>query len=35
MDIRTGEVSIDNKWAEMLGYELEEISPISLEKWKN
>jgi two-component system cell cycle sensor histidine kinase/response regulator CckA len=31
--VATGETVISNRWAEMLGYTLEELSPLTMEKW--
>lgn len=33
--IKTGETQFNERWAKMLGYQLEELSPISIETWKN
>ncbi|MDW7669039.1 MAG: PAS domain S-box protein [Bacillota bacterium] len=33
-NLKTGETIFDDKWAEMLGYTLEEISPVNIETWK-
>ncbi len=33
--IETGDVFLDNRWAEILGYTLEELQPISIETWRN
>jgi|GEM_PF-787524 len=32
--IQTGEVSLNERWAEMLGYSLKELEPLSLNTWK-
>ncbi|MDY0385512.1 PAS domain S-box protein [Trichlorobacter sp.] len=32
-NIQTGEVIINQRWAEMIGYKLEELMPMSIEKW--
>ena len=32
-NIQTGEMIFNNHWAQMLGYSLEELSPISIETW--
>ena len=32
-NIRTGETIFNSRWAEIIGYSLEEISPISIETW--
>ena len=34
-NVQTGETVFDERWAEMVGYTLEEISPTSVETWKN
>jgi PAS domain S-box-containing protein len=34
-NIQTGEVIFDDRWAEMLGYTLDELNPLSIETWKN
>ncbi len=34
-NIQTGETSFNERWAEMIGYTLEEISPVSIETWMN
>lgn len=33
-NIQTGETIFNEQWAEILGYTLEEISPVSIETWK-
>ncbi len=33
-DIDTGKITIDERWAGMLGYTLEELSPTTIETWK-
>jgi len=33
-NIQTGETVFDENWAKIIGYQLEEISPISIETWK-
>lgn len=33
-NVRTGATRFDEKWAEMIGYGLEEISPVSIETWQ-
>src|SRR6056297_3701352 len=33
-NLETGETIFDNKWAEMLGYTLEEISPVNIQTWE-
>lgn len=32
-NIQTGETVFDSRWAEIIGYSLEEISPVSIETW--
>ena len=32
-NVKTGDVIFDDRWAGMLGYTLEELSPLSLETW--
>lgn len=32
--MQTGEMFINEKWAELLGYTLEELMPVSIETWK-
>lgn len=32
--VQTGEVVFNERWAEIIGYSLEELSPISIETWK-
>ncbi|MCK5200552.1 MAG: PAS domain-containing protein, partial [Spirochaetales bacterium] len=32
--ISTGELHVNNRWAEILGYTLEEISPVSMNFWR-
>lgn len=34
-NIQTGETIFNEQWAEMLGYSLEEIEPVSIETWMN
>ncbi|MFK5986143.1 MAG: PAS domain S-box protein [Pseudomonadota bacterium] len=34
-DIPTGETIFNQRWAEMIGYNLDEISPVSIESWNN
>ncbi|MCC5935621.1 MAG: PAS domain-containing protein, partial [Balneolales bacterium] len=34
-NIQTGEVLINNNWAKIIGYELEELIPMSIEKWRS
>jgi diguanylate cyclase (GGDEF)-like protein/PAS domain S-box-containing protein len=34
-NIQTGETVFNDRWAEMLGYSLEEISPTTIETWQN
>jgi PAS domain S-box-containing protein len=33
--VQTGEVEVNNGWAEMLGYTVEELSPISIRTWED
>lgn len=33
-NIQTGETEFNERWAEVIGYSLEEISPISIETWR-
>ncbi len=33
-NVQTGEVIINNRWAEIIGYTLEELTPISIDTWK-
>lgn len=33
-NIKTGETVFNERWAEIIGYTLEEISPVSIETWK-
>ncbi len=35
VNVLTGENRIDARWAEMLGYTLDELTPITPDKWKN
>lgn len=32
-NVQTGETVLDERWAEIIGYTLEEISPVSIETW--
>lgn len=32
-DVQTGETVFNQKWAEIIGYSLEEISPVSIDTW--
>ncbi|MGJ8640198.1 MAG: ATP-binding protein [Opitutaceae bacterium] len=34
-DIVTGELIINKRWAEIIGYTLEELSPITIETWRD
>lgn len=34
-DIKSGEITVNSRWAEMLGYSLEELSPTRYETWEN
>lgn len=33
-EIKSGKTVFNNKWAEIIGYTLDEISPVSIETWK-
>jgi PAS domain S-box-containing protein len=33
-NVKTGETRFNERWAEMLGYTLEELSPLSIETWR-
>jgi diguanylate cyclase (GGDEF)-like protein/PAS domain S-box-containing protein len=33
-NIQTGEISLNNRWAEIIGYSLEELTPTSIYSWK-
>lgn len=33
-DVSTGEVTLNCRWAEMLGYTLQELEPITIQTWK-
>ncbi|HOU12257.1 MAG TPA: PAS domain S-box protein [Anaerolineae bacterium] len=33
-NVQTGETHFDDRWAEMIGYTLEEISPVSIKTWE-
>ncbi|SHI76704.1 PAS domain S-box-containing protein [Mesonia phycicola] len=33
-NIQTGEATLNNRWAEMLGYSLEELAPINIKTWE-
>ena len=33
-NVQTGEVNFNEKWAEMIGYTLEELEPITIETWR-
>ncbi len=33
-DVRTGEINVNKRWAEMAGYTLDELSPISIKTWE-
>lgn len=33
-NIKTGEIILNQRWAEMIGYSLEELYPLSIETWK-
>ncbi|MBN2886569.1 MAG: PAS domain S-box protein, partial [Chromatiaceae bacterium] len=32
-NIQTGEITLNARWAEMLGYRLEELAPLTIERW--
>ncbi len=32
-DVETGEVSFNQRWAEIIGYSLEELAPLSIDTW--
>ncbi|NTU52843.1 MAG: PAS domain S-box protein [Chlorobiaceae bacterium] len=34
-EVQTGNVTINNAWAEMIGYTAEELAPLTLSKWKS
>ncbi|HKK95145.1 MAG TPA: PAS domain-containing protein [Anaerovoracaceae bacterium] len=34
-DIKRDNIIVNNKYAEILGYTLEEISPMNIKKWEN
>lgn len=34
-NVQTGETIYNERWAQIIGYSLEEISPVSIETWKN
>ncbi|UYG05229.1 EAL domain-containing protein [Halomonas sp. LR3S48] len=34
IDLRSGELQVNHCWAEALGYRLEELQPITLERWR-
>jgi len=33
-DIKTGEASFDERWANIIGYSLQELKPLSIETWR-
>lgn len=33
-DMRTGSVYVNAGWAEMIGYKLDEIAPVTIETWE-
>ena len=33
LNVQTGEETINERWAEMIGYTIEELSPVSMETW--
>lgn len=34
-NVQTGEVEFNERWAEMIGYSLSELEPLTIETWKN
>ncbi len=34
-NVRTGELQYNERWAEMIGYTMEELSPTSIDTWRN
>ncbi|MGE9291732.1 MAG: PAS domain S-box protein, partial [Puniceicoccales bacterium] len=34
-NVQTGEISVNERWGEILGYRIEEISPLSYEMWQS
>lgn len=34
-NVQTGETNYNERWAEIIGYSLDEISPVSIETWKS
>jgi PAS domain S-box-containing protein len=34
-NVQTGNISINNRWAEMIGYAQEELEPVTFETWQN
>lgn len=34
-NVQTGEVIFDQRWAEMIGYDLSELEPLSIQTWKD
>lgn len=35
LNVQTGEETINERWAEIIGYTIEELSPITLETWRD
>lgn len=33
-NVQTGETTFNERWAEIIGYTLEELAPVSIETWK-
>ena len=33
-NVQTGETAFNERWAEIVGYTLEELEPVSIETWK-
>ena len=33
-NVQTGEIKVNARWAELLGYDLSELTPVTLETWK-
>ena len=33
-DVVSGEILVNTRWADMIGYQLDELTPITFEKWK-
>jgi len=34
-NVQTGETTFNNIWASMMGYDLNELEPISINTWRN